>query len=189
MTEDPRSHLAGFFSLAVQFRRHPLIYWGDGEEGVHARGAGKQQPNLLLFPAGHTISGSPSACFIFSSLSTSSLPFSAGLFSQAPPPRLPRRSDTTGQRRVVLLRAPKFSPPQPAPPCSLSPGASLSLGCAKRPLMVRFSCRTVPRPCKVLAPQTQRVGSWHNSLWRMSAKTEPRRILNSESLRRDLKPK
>lgn len=65
MTEDPCSHLAGFFSLAVQFRRHPLIYWGGGEEGVHARGAGKQQPNLLPFPAGHTIAGSPSACFIF----------------------------------------------------------------------------------------------------------------------------
>lgn len=123
-----------------------------------------------------------------SSLSTSSLPFSAGLFSQAPPPRLPRRRDTTGQQRVVLLGAPKFSLPQPAPPCSLSPGASLSLGCAKRPLMVRFSCRTVLRPCKVLAPQTHRVGSWHNSLWRMSAKAEPRRILNSESLRRDMKP-
>ncbi|MEJ1276939.1 hypothetical protein NN561_007851 [Cricetulus griseus] len=35
-----------------------------------------------------------------------------------------------------------------------SPDASLSLGCAKRPLMMRFSCRTDPRPCKVLAPQT-----------------------------------
>lgn len=104
MTEELYSHLAGFFSLAVQFRRHPLIYWGGRGEGVHARGAEKQLPNLLPFPAGHLTAGSPSAWFIFpSSLSTSSLPFSAGLFAQAPLPRLPWRSDTTGQRRVVLF--------------------------------------------------------------------------------------
>lgn len=65
MTEERCSHLAAFFSLAVQFRRHLLIYWGGGGEGVHARGAEKQQLNLLPFSAGHPFAGSPSACFIF----------------------------------------------------------------------------------------------------------------------------
>lgn len=65
MTEELCSHLARFFFLAVQFRLHPLIYWGGGGEGVYARGVEKQQPTLLLFSAGHRIPGSPSACFIF----------------------------------------------------------------------------------------------------------------------------
>lgn len=74
MTEELYSHLASFFSLAVQFRRHPLIFWGGRGEGVHAQGAGKQLRNLLPFPVGHLIAGSPSSWFIFP------LPFLLPLF-------------------------------------------------------------------------------------------------------------
>lgn len=86
-------------------------------------------------------------------------------------------------RSAKVLPASAGASPQP------SPDASLSLGCAKCPLMVRFSCRTVPRPCKVLAPQTLELavgtipcGGWPQRL------SEPWRILNSQSLLRDLKP-
>lgn len=60
---------------------------------------------------------------------------------------LPPRSDATGQQRVVVLGA-QSSPRLSRASLLLSPGTSLSLGCAKRPLVVRFAGRASRAPGK-----------------------------------------
>jgi hypothetical protein len=75
---------------------------------------------------------------------------------------LPRSRDATGQQRVVLLRAPKFSPRQPAPPCccALAPACRLA---ALNAHWWRDSPWHSPRPWQVLSPQRLRVHTLQNS--------------------------
>lgn len=179
MSEEARSSL-GFLTLLFPPRRDPTYFLGLAQEKrVHTWGA-RKQPNPPSSVVGRPLAGSPRAGFIF--LLPSLLPpfLSFVLF---PPSRrrrrLPQRSDATGQQRVVLLGAqssPRLSWRLPV----AEPGAGLSLGCAKRPLMVESRGWPFPRPRQVLAPPRPGVvvGDIPCAL---------RRILNSELRLRNLK--
>lgn len=125
----------GFFSLPFPPRRDPLISSGPRRRRRSRPECGQEAKAVLLGalpPFGALL---PGRLHFSSSLTTSSLPS-----VPFPPSRrrglLPRRSDATGQQRVVLLRA-QSSPRLSRASLLPSPGSSLSLGCAQRPLVVQ----------------------------------------------------
>lgn len=66
MTEELYSHLAGFFSLAVQFRRHPLIYWGGRGERAFTHGVRESSCGTCFLSPPATLSRAPPAPGSFS---------------------------------------------------------------------------------------------------------------------------
>lgn len=134
----------------------PLFPWGRSGEGVHARGA-KNKPNRPCSAVGHPPAGPPSAGFIF--LPVSLLPPFLAPLPFPPSGRrrlLPRRSDATGQQRVVLLGAqssPRLSRRLPVAEPWRQPVAWLR----QTPADGEIPGWRFPRPRKVRSPQPRRV--------------------------------
>lgn len=92
-------------------------------------------------------------------LATSSLPFFPFLSSQSPTPLASSEERHDWPAKGGSARSAKVLPASAGASLLLRPGASLSLGCAKRPLMVRFPGGTSRAPGKVLFPQNRGVCS------------------------------
>lgn len=137
------------------FLFHPgethLFPWGRAVEGVHARGSEKK-PNLPCSTTGHPFAGFPSAGFIF--LLPSLLPlFLSSSFLPVAAAACFLRGATLLASKGWFCSEHKVLPASAGASLLLSLGTSLSLGCAKRPLVVRFPERRSLRPWKVLSPQ------------------------------------
>ena len=107
----------GFFSFPFLPGRDPLISLGSLRRRRSRPGCEKQAKSSLLRrrpPSG----GAPQRWLHLSScLATSSLPCSAPLSAQWPPPPASSAERRDWPAKGGSARSAKFSPPQPAPPC------------------------------------------------------------------------
>lgn len=159
-----------------------LCLWGRaGGAGAHGRRDAEKQPNPPRSTAGHPLEGFPGTGFMF--LLPSLLP----LFLLSPSFRLRRcpplaSSEERGATRLAskgwLCSERKVLPASAGASLLLSPGTSLTLGCAKRPLVVRFPADASCAPGEAPLP-TPRLGArslrhslrprraWASPVWRI----------------------
>lgn len=145
VSEEVASSL-GIFSLSTEARR--TYFFRVVQEQVFTAGMRKRS-QILLVPPWAIPSRAPPALASFCYFPRYFLSSFRPLSAQSLPPLAAPRSDATGQQRVVLLGAErKVLPASAGASLLLSLGTSRSLGCAKRPLVVRFRADAFCAPGK-----------------------------------------